>query len=56
MSKAAEDKTTIKALRRKLNTALALILDARNLVGPWPEELAKEADRMTRDYEQRKGR
>jgi len=42
--------TTI-TLKRKLQTALALILDARSLVPDWPQDLAEEADRITMDYE-----
>ena len=49
----ADAKSEIKSLRRKLKAAQALILDARCLVPRWPESLAKEADRITREYEQR---
>jgi len=52
-SQTIKPKSEIKSLRRKLKDAQALILDARCLVPRWPESLANEADRITRDYEKR---
>jgi hypothetical protein len=51
--KTAQEKTEIKSLRRKLNDARALIVDARAMIPQWPESLAREADRITRDYAKR---
>lgn len=53
----SKDKTTsIKALRQQLHEAYGLLLDARTLVGPWPEDIAREVDKWTQRYEKQNPR